>query len=34
MAKAYKGEELATRVFVVVMLGVGAEILAMLLLGF
>ena len=34
MAKAYGAEELAARVFVLVMLGIAAEIAAMVLLGF
>ena len=34
MAKAYGSEELATRVFVIVMLGIAAEIAAMVIFGF
>jgi len=33
MAKAYEGDALATRVFLIVMAGVGAAITAMLLIG-
>lgn len=34
MAKAYSADALATRVFVLVMLGIAAEIAAMVYLGF
>ncbi len=34
MAKAYSADELAARVFVVVMLGIAAEIVVMVMLGF
>jgi len=33
MAKVYEGDELATRVFEIVMVGVGAAIIAMLMIG-
>ena len=33
MAKTYKGDELATRVFVITMVGVGAAIAAFWLIG-
>jgi hypothetical protein len=33
MAKTYEGDELATRVFGIVMVGVGAAIAAMFLIG-
>ena len=34
MARAHSADALATRVFVVVMLGIAAEIAAMVLMGF
>jgi hypothetical protein len=33
VAKTYEGDELATRVFVIMAIGVGAAITAMLLIG-
>lgn len=34
MARAHSAESLATRVFIIVMIGIGAEIAAMVLFGF